>query len=170
MCCFVQNDFNGYYLRLGGNGSGGSNSQSITLSTANLPSHSHGLNNHTHSIPSLSGSTSNNGSHVHTMQYRQAVNCDSDHNRWYLCPSADKTTSDYMGWAGDHTHSVTTNASTTGGNNNNTTATGSGSTFSVTTQPKCTLSPTNIRPFLFFPNNTMGKIEQFFPMEVKLSI
>ena len=82
-------------------------SNTHTLTTSELPSH-------THSIPALSGSTNSAGTHKHKVQWKQATTIDGTHNRWYACPTPDKTTGDYTESAGDHTHSVTTNASTTG--------------------------------------------------------
>ena len=68
--------------------SGGAASRSITLSTSNLPSH-------THSIPALSGSTASAGSHTHTFSGSTA--------------SAGAHTHSYSGTTssnGSHTHSV----------------------------------------------------------------
>ena len=104
--------------------------------------HSHGLNNHTHSIPALSGSTSSNGGHSHTespwvvgvtsqYSWHQAqgyigIGAEFNHSSPYYTIN-DMTT---QGWgttggyntsvAGNHTHTVSTNASTTGGNTGST--------------------------------------------------
>lgn len=79
--------------------------------------HAHGLNNHTHSIPSLSGSTGGGGSHGHTVptlrQKSGAMGGSGVINNYIYFSSAGGggiPTSD----TANHTHSVTINGSTTG--------------------------------------------------------
>lgn len=97
-----------------------------TLSVANLPSHAHGLNNHTHSYNHTHG-TNATGGHVHTVQWRQTINEDGTHNRWYMCPAPDKTSAQGIGSAGEHTHITTSQSTTTTGTaSGNTTRTGNG--------------------------------------------
>lgn len=97
-----------------------------TLSVANLPSHAHGLNNHTHSYNHTHG-TNTTGGHVHTVQWRQTINEDGTHNRWYMCPVPDKTSAQGIGSAGEHTHITTSQSTTTTGTaSGNTTRTGNG--------------------------------------------
>lgn len=97
-----------------------------TLSVANLPSHAHGLNNHTHSYNHTHG-TNVTGGHVHTVQWRQTINEDGTHNRWYMCPAPDKTSAQGIGLAGEHTHITTSQSTTTTGTaSGNTTSTGNG--------------------------------------------
>ena len=104
--------------------------------------HSHGLNNHTHSIPALSGSVSSNGGYSHTespwvvgvtsqYSWHQAqgyigIGAEFNHSSPYYTINDMNT----QGWgttggyntsvAGNHTHTVSTNASTTGGNTGST--------------------------------------------------
>ena len=118
---------------------GGSNS--VTLSNTNLPSHTHSYTptgsvsstfsgtavntgnqsaNHTHSIPQLSGTTTSNGGHTHTINgsvnsYQAGIA--SSVNFGHL-----NTHNGYSGIIGDsggHTHTITTYASTTGSNSAN---------------------------------------------------
>lgn len=104
-------------------------SQTKTLATINLPSH-------THSIPALSGTAASAGAHTHTLTGYHGHDDDNGYNGGYnivaqsdtyagpcsngYCGSFTPSTSSN----GAHTHSVTTNASTTG-------ATGSGAAFSI---------------------------------------
>lgn len=90
--------------------------------THSLSSHTHGLGSHTHSIPKLSGSTDTKGNHYHTTMASR-VDCpwgeqfNTVHRRWDSPDDGnskvqwDKNT----GYAGNHNHTITTNASTTGG-------------------------------------------------------
>ena len=76
-----------------------------TLTTTELPSHSHG-------IPSLSGSTGNAGAHNHAVIGTSATNGGSG----VFCETWANRSNDRNGYTssvGDHSHSVTTNASTT---------------------------------------------------------
>ena len=132
-----------------------------TLSTANLPSHthsvgahSHGLNNHTHSIPALSGTTAN-ATLTGTAAFSDNIVLQSNgapyvkRTSGILSMSSESGTQslygnvDYGTFASDrvlnlnasHAHTVTTNASTTGkasGSTANSTAFNSGATGSGT--------------------------------------
>lgn len=78
---------------------------SHTLTTSELPSHSHG-------IPSLSGSTSGAGAHNHAVIGTSANNGGSG----VFCETWANRSNDRNGYTssvGDHSHSVTTNASNT---------------------------------------------------------
>lgn len=101
------------------------------LTTNEIPSHAHGLNNHTHSIPALSGSTSSGGgAHSHTLtnykptgNNRGLVDNGAYGNDVAVLQNTQSTAIGYTyisGTSGAHTHSLTTNASTTGGNNGST--------------------------------------------------
>ena len=109
-------------------------SSSTTLTTANLPSHTHSIpalsgtaasaGAHTHSIPVLSGTTNTTGSHTHVSYtalnpimtlssgisgisssgYKYLYSGDQAHNIWMVES------------AGNHSHTVTTTASNTGSN------------------------------------------------------
>lgn len=124
------------------------------ISVREMPSHAHSVNavntggnnvGHTHSIPSLSGSTSSAGNHNHyTFNYGGNgywYGSDWGNGTSFSCASSpttqDKPTTSTNG---AHTHSVTTNASTTGGQSanhvhtvpaHNTNANGSGSAMSI---------------------------------------
>lgn len=104
-----------------------------TLSEEQIPMHSHGLNEHTHSIPNLSGKTNNTGNHTH----RHGNS--NDHGFASFNDSTGETrvgySTDYVYPAGynkqtqstgAHEHTVTTNASTTGKASGNTESVGSG--------------------------------------------
>lgn len=101
-----------------------------TLTTAQIPSHTHSLNNHTHSIPSLTGTAASNGNHTH---YNHMYKGGSSGSARWVNSSEENSTADWTSIpsAGAHTHSVSTNASTTGKSSGNTGATGSGSSFSL---------------------------------------
>lgn len=131
-----------FLLAAGTNHSAGSTggAENVTLTTANLPSHSHqigahahglnshvhsvgahshGLNNHTHSIPSLSGSTSSNGNHIHQLGGKYSAG-DGGTEQAYKFEENRKIQTRYTSEDGAHTHSISTNASTTGGNSGST--------------------------------------------------
>lgn len=100
-----------------------------TLTTAELPSHNHGLNNHTHSIPKLSGTAASNGSHYHsTVEQKRMINGSSTGGGFTIPTISTSGSSGNIitSTDGAHTHTVSTNASTTGGNTGNTANTGSG--------------------------------------------
>ena len=97
---------------------------SVTLSTAQLPSHNHGLNNHTHSFSATTSNT--NLSHDHDTTF--------DNKKYF--PGGGSTSIGYGGAGGypadvfsmsnalgDHNHTV---SGTTGGNNGTTANAGSG--------------------------------------------
>ena len=78
---------------------------------------------HTHSIPALSGSTNTAGAHTHVESKRKWYNRGGDHatytyptgsGLWFNSSDQGLTALD-TGSAGDHSHTVTTNASTSGG-------------------------------------------------------
>ena len=100
-------------------------SSSTTLSVANLPSHSHGLNSHTHSIPSLSGSATG-GNHRHSISNGIFHSAPISSGSYHAVFEAGTHYTDY---SGNLTMSVTTNASTTGVASGNTAETGSGTSF-----------------------------------------
>ena len=95
---------------------GGSQTQTLTVN--NLPSHRHG-------IPSLSGSTSEAGSHNHYMNITPSntVSSGSTYRR-PLSFGTNENYDYYTNTTGNHTHTVTINAS-------NTDYTGSGTSFSI---------------------------------------
>lgn len=99
------------------------------LTTAEMPSHSHGLNGHTHSIPALSGTTNTAGSHTHNSKDYWVANSGSG-AAGYCGGSGTSAVlgnlNNIMYASGSHSHTVTTNAGTTGGNSGSTAATGSG--------------------------------------------
>lgn len=102
----------------------------ITLQIANLPIHSHSLNNHTHSIPKLSGTALEAGAHTHGYDYPNWWGSGTGSNEsangcgWEGYHGSYNTTSD-----GSHTHSIVTNISTTGQASGNTGNAGSGTPF-----------------------------------------
>ena len=120
---------NAFLVAAGSNyGSSGGAAQ-VTLTTANLPSH-------THSIPALSGTAASNGAHTHapsTKRFTLApdgggtskfVN-EGDGKKCASCNSEESFSySSATASAGAHTHSVTTVANTSGG-------TGSGTAFDI---------------------------------------
>lgn len=85
-------------------------SNTHTLTTAELPSH-------THSIPALSGSTDTTGSHTHDTVNQNLLSNDTEGSTLQY-PSSGSGRISYAGRktkpAGSHNHSVTTEASTTG--------------------------------------------------------
>lgn len=117
------------------NSTGGSATHSIT--TAEMPSHNHGLNAHTHSIPALSGTATTSGSHTHKASTNYVDNAwmgGATSNRYAFCNGGEnsntpKITATASG--GSHTHPVTTTASTTGGNSGNTANSGSGTAMNI---------------------------------------
>lgn len=121
-----------------GNGTG-TWTNSHSLSVEQLPSHHHGLNGHTHSIPSLSGTAAYKSltGNLNSMYGSIGVSPLRDNCRVDGVFSRNGTTTvntpGYTAVKGyglhidaSHSHSVSTNSSTTGGNSGNTTNTGSG--------------------------------------------
>lgn len=111
--------------------------------SADLQAHTHGVsittgeNNkgHTHSIPSLSGTAAEAGSHSHKVTNKTTSYASGSQPNW-RCMSFEGTSADYnqdvySANSGSHSHSVTTNASTTGGISQNHTHTVSGTTNST---------------------------------------
>lgn len=102
------------------------------LTTAEMPSHSHGLNGHTHSIPALSGTTNYTGDHVHNSKDYYVANSGNGTNGVISVSGGSAANiaftdiKNIMHITGGHSHTVNTNASTTGGNSGGTAATGSG--------------------------------------------
>jgi hypothetical protein len=100
---------------------------STTLTVNQIPSHSHGLNSHTHTIPSLSGSTNDTGSHQHYQSTGTDLFSHSgiDTGQWTSRTGSSGAMALQAGnnltqSAGSHSHTVTTNSSTTGAASGNT--------------------------------------------------
>ncbi|MBE5820449.1 MAG: hypothetical protein E7310_06545 [Clostridiales bacterium] len=88
--------------------------------------HAHGLNGHTHSIPVLWGTAASAGAHEHSIRYKGFSGMNQSTGGYMVLRRNDSADS-YDGTdgngaisAGAHTHSVSTNASTTGGNSGST--------------------------------------------------
>lgn len=99
------------------------------LTTPEMPSHSHGLNNHTHIIPALSGTTNTAGSHTHNSKDYWVAN--SGKGAAGYCGGSGISAvlgdlNDIMYASGSHSHTVTTKSNTTSGNSGSTATTGSG--------------------------------------------
>ena len=99
------------------------------LTTPEMPSHSHGLNNHTHIIPALSGTTNTAGSHTHNSKDYWVAN--SGKGAAGYCGGSGTSAvlgdlNDIMYASGSHSHTVTTKSNTTSGNSGSTATTGSG--------------------------------------------
>lgn len=100
---------------------------STILTVNQIPSHAHGLNSHTHTIPSLSGSTNETGSHWHyqTIDGNLLSHSGLATNQW-TAPTAGTGSwavaegRNPTAQAGNHSHTVTTNSSTTGAASGNT--------------------------------------------------
>lgn len=87
----------------------------LTAAQSGVPAHSHGLNSHTHSIPALSGATSTDGAHTHSVRaYYDIADTGtltgSSPYWWTIYGQVLKETTSN----GAHSHTVATNASTTG--------------------------------------------------------
>lgn len=78
----------------------------VTLATANLPSHNH-------SIPALRGTAGSAGAHIHSVKYNKDATTGGKSAR-VTANGANTSGGSTMTSAGAHTHNVTTNASTTG--------------------------------------------------------
>ena len=147
-------------------------SANTTLTTANLPSHTHSfsatsgnqsanhthsLNSHTHTIPAMEGSTNNPGDHTHLVTTRTTSYGQGSQSAW-RCLSWTGTNSDWeqhitSGGGGGHTHTVSIPADTyntgkssgsTGSNSANHTHSVSGTTGSAGSGT----SFTNLPPYL----------------------
>ena len=99
------------------------------LTTPEMPSHSHGLNNHTPIIPALSGTTNTAGSHTHNSKDYWVAN--SGKGAAGYCGGSGTSAvlgnlNDIMYASGSHSHTVTTKSNTTSGNSGSTATTGSG--------------------------------------------
>ena len=92
--------------------------KTVTLAVNNLPKHSHGLNNHTHTF---SGTTSTNGKHSHSGTTRNGALGNYEYNRpaGWDGQQTRQTTNE----AGDHNHTF---SGTTSGSNGSTTEVGNG--------------------------------------------
>lgn len=120
----------------------------VALTTNELPAHSHSLNNHTHSIPALSGSATGGGitngitggDHQHEVREANAHTIGAYNNgAWASGGGSFGRTGDapanrliavsnsHTHTLPNHTHTVTTTASTTGKASGTTANTGSGS-------------------------------------------
>lgn len=115
---------------------GGAKTVTLTSVQSGVPAHSHGMNNHTHSIPSLSGSTNETGEHSHEVARElRGFNTNGDQYFFAIPGTAydvTRTKND-----GKHTHTVTTNASTTGGASGTT----ENNTAANASQPHTNLQP-----------------------------
>lgn len=111
------------------------------------PSHSHGLNSHTHSIPALSGTAASAGSHAHPLWYESNTGPAALLRAWgakWGSPGVAAQSTGGLGTDSDgaHTHSVTTVANTTGGSTASTAAAGTGATGSTSIAHTHTLTAT----------------------------
>lgn len=107
---------NDRFLYSGGAIGGTGGESTVALNIENMP-------NHSHSIPSLSGYTGESGSHMHSIRAKYDNNCATKSGGVARANGGGSETSDFRfgdtSEAGNHSHTVTTYASTTG-------ATGSG--------------------------------------------
>lgn len=132
------------------------------LSVSEMPSHNHGLNGHVHSlaghthyIPSLSGGTNATGNHVHNSKNRWTYfeGIASDPSRHDYFGGGGSILSSYSAQVGDmannmyengnHSHTVTTDASNTGGASGNT-----GGASGNTANSGSTYAHNNMPPYL----------------------
>lgn len=100
------------------------------LSVAEMPSHSHTVNSHSHSIPSLSGSTNNTGLHAHGQLVTAATGSGSTGVRRDY--QSDGSSDAYPQGvdtlsSGSHEHTVSTTAANTGSSSPGTSSAGSSS-------------------------------------------
>jgi len=100
---------------------------SISLTTSNLPSHTHSIpaltgsaasaGAHQHSIPVLTGTAESAGSHTHALRYADdAGNLNVWGIVWKVSTTTSFGTTSATANSGAHTHNIKTNASTTGSN------------------------------------------------------
>lgn len=106
--------------------------KTVSLTTAQMPAHSHTVNSHNHSIPKLSGTANSAGAHSHTLSFKYNSDTVNNGKVARITAGGSKSTgsaSDVytMGSAGAHTHSVSTNAATSGNSSPGTNSQGSGS-------------------------------------------
>ena len=149
------------YLRLGGNGSGGSNS--VKLSANQIPTHTTGNQsaNHTHSIPALSGSTSSAGGHSHSINNGSKIWMGADGTVYKHYGAYHSSRGSYdvsfasqsetgsnvnpsIASAGAHTHTITTKASTTGSNSTSHTH-----TYTNNSQQNVSINPKYVQVYAF---------------------
>ena len=134
------------YLRLGGNGSGGANS--VKLSANQIPTHTTGNQsaNHTHSIPALSGNTSWSGGHAHNTYVNNGAG-GSGYGLSGVYAGSGQVQTNSTGntsWVNNHTHTITTNASTTGSNSTNHTH-----TYTNNNQQNVSINPKYVQVYAF---------------------
>lgn len=106
--------------------------KAVTLTTSQMPSHSHTVNSHNHSIPKLSGTANSAGAHSHTLttKYKSDAPLTGNYSR-VAADGTNKTTAAVTcGSAGAHTHSITTNTATSGNSSPGTNSQGGGEAHS----------------------------------------
>lgn len=120
---------------------------SFTLTANQLPPHTHTLNEHTHSIPELSGTALSAGAHTHGYDYPN----------WWGSGTGSSPSANGCGWEGyhgsynttsdgSHTHSIKTNSNTTGKASGNTGSSGSGAIITLSHTFSGTETTINILP------------------------
>lgn len=103
-------------------------SATTTLSTNNLPAHTHTGSTSSNGSHNHTGTVDANGSHIHGLYYRTCYNGTGDYNG--VCrPSAGTGISTYMDEAGSHVHTFTTVANGSHTHTFTTGSTGSGASF-----------------------------------------
>lgn len=96
----------------------GAHNHGLNGHTHSVGAHSHGLNGHTHSIPSLGGSTNWTGDHSHTLGGKYSNGSGSE---WaYKYDGGRNDVTRWTSTTGGHSHSITTNSATSGGNSGST--------------------------------------------------
>lgn len=98
----------------------------VTLKTTQIPSHTHTLGGHTHGIPALGGSTNATGGHTHKISDSAIYRAEGNNAGAPVLVNSSGQNMFGTVTAGDHSHTVTTNASTTGGPSANSGAAGGG--------------------------------------------